>query len=315
MATLSAYYHAVRAFSFPASVVPALLGVSASSIIHRDDAQFSFSLIHAILTLAGCIAIHSVSNLANDYFDYKSGLDSAENFGMKNPLVNGSLSVRELLGEIILLFTIALSIGVYFVIVVGLPILWLVMFGTLSAFGYTMPPLKLKYRGLGDIQVAVSFGMLMCFGAYLVQAHSCMTLHSAIAVIILALPQCLHIIAILHANNHRDRVSDSRHGVRTLASRLTNSQSIRFQYIMVYGSYGVLIVVWIASLMNIIDALPVTVLLPLLSLPLAFRVATNITRSEMPGTPAYKLLVAQAARLQLVSGLFLIIGLLLSLRL
>ena len=41
--------------------------------------------------------------------------------------------------------------------------------GFIVSLGYTAPPLKFVYRGLGEIAVAIGFGPLMLLGAYVVQ--------------------------------------------------------------------------------------------------------------------------------------------------
>ena len=43
--------------------------------------------------------------------------------------------------------------------------------GFIVVLGYTAPPLKFVYRGLGEIAVAIGFGPLMLLGAYVVQTR------------------------------------------------------------------------------------------------------------------------------------------------
>lgn len=75
MITLRQAWQVLRPFSFPASAFPSLLGSAAAVACHGREQGFSFSLLDAALALVGCVAIHSVSNLLNDYFDWRSGLD------------------------------------------------------------------------------------------------------------------------------------------------------------------------------------------------------------------------------------------------
>jgi len=304
---LGEYYKALRVFTFSASVFPSLTGtLFAPYILKGNDAIYTFSYLHCFLVLLGCVAIHSVSNLANDYFDFKSGLDSKENFGMKNPLVRGSLTERELLGEIVFMFLIAVLVGLYFTITCGWVIIYLIMFGAFSAWFYSAPPFKLKYRGFGDIQVVLSFGILMTVGSYITQVYSvtsALTTEAIILVVVISLPQSLLINAILQANNHRDRVSDAKHGARTIATRLSEGNSIRFQYFLVIGAYVVVTVLALWSNYYL--------LLPLLSLSQAITVLKNIHKKEQPGTQAFKLLVADAANLLRSFGALMIVALLL----
>lgn len=302
------YYKALRAFTFSASVFPSLTGSLFGAMFvlgSKDDLHFSY--LHCFLVLLGCIAIHSVSNLANDYFDFKSGLDSKENFGMKNPLVRGALTEGELKGEILFMFIVAVCVGAYFVYTCGMVIIYLMLFGALSAWFYSAPPFALKRRGLGDIQVVLSFGILMTVGSFITQAYNVFEFRNLESwlpfIVMLSLPQSLLINAILQANNHRDRESDAKHGARTIATRLSEKNSIRFQYILVTGAY---ILITVIALLT--DSY---FLLPLLSIPHAIKVLKNIHKKEQPGTQAFKLLVADAANLQRSFGGLMIISLIL----
>ena len=307
----SAYFSALRAFSFPASALPSLTGSVAALYLHHTLPGFSFSWLNCLLSLAGCLAIHSFSNVINDVFDFRSGLDSNENFGQKNPIVRGAITERHMLWFAAWLFGFAVVCGVFFLWNCGVWILVPVVFGASSAYFYTAPPLKLKYRGFGDVQVMVSFGVAMTLGSYYTQAHTVFgnglpDAATAVFVIGLSLPQGLLISAILHANNHRDRSSDSRFGAQTLASRLRPETSERLQYALVFGAFFVQ-----ATLMLLPETrLPPMTALTVLSLPQAIRVARNIRRNERPSTPAFALLVAEAARLQLAYGAAFVAGLL-----
>jgi 1,4-dihydroxy-2-naphthoate polyprenyltransferase len=310
MAGLRSYYRALRAFSFPASALPSITGsviawrVLQSSYLNPVSSA-SFSWFHAFLALIGCVAIHSVSNLINDLYDYKSGLDSAENFGMKNPLVNGSLTIQQIKTEIYILFILALAIGCYFIYQIGLPIIILVLIGIFSAWAYTAPPFKLKYRGLGDLQALISFGILMTIGSYCIQPFVSLSGNSLVTVFLLSLPQGLLISAILHANNHRDRDHDIQSSAFTIATRLSYQWSVRYQYILVLGAYLIL------GVCMALQIVPILCLSVVLSIPYSRKVLQNITKREQAGTLAHRLLVADSARLQLVFGLLMVLGLLL----
>ena len=47
--------------------------------------------------------------------------------------------------------------------------LWIGVVGLALAFFYHAPPLKLAYRGLGELAVAACYGPLIAVGSYLVQ--------------------------------------------------------------------------------------------------------------------------------------------------
>ena len=66
---------ALRPFSFTASIVPAVYGgLLALALRGRCGIpDFHFDGVRFFVTILGCVAIHSASNLVNDFFDYRSG--------------------------------------------------------------------------------------------------------------------------------------------------------------------------------------------------------------------------------------------------
>ena len=85
------------------------------------------------------------------------------------------------------------------------------------SIGYTAPPLKFVYRGLGEIAVAIGFGPLMLLGAYVVQTRGALSWEPFVA----SLPIALLVALILYVNEIPDRRGDARAGKRTLPVRLS----------------------------------------------------------------------------------------------
>ena len=104
---------ALRPFSFTASIVPAVYGgLIAVALRGRDGIpDFRFDGIGVFVTIVGCIAIHAGSNLVNDYFDYRSGVDKPENFGRVNVLVRELMRPQDVTIEAAAAFAVALLCG------------------------------------------------------------------------------------------------------------------------------------------------------------------------------------------------------------
>lgn len=73
---MSLWIQSARTFSFPASVIPMLVGIMWT--MSANPAQIYWELIPVIL-LAG-VLFHAGSNMANDYYDHKKGVDSDDSF-------------------------------------------------------------------------------------------------------------------------------------------------------------------------------------------------------------------------------------------
>ena len=122
--------------------------------------------VHFILVLIGALAAHISVNIFNEYFDFKSGLDSKT---VRTPFSGGSGRLPknpEMAGSALLLAWIFLgitaAIGLYFSFVIGLGIIHLGILGVLIIYFYTewitrYPLLCLIAPGLG-------FGPLMVMG-------------------------------------------------------------------------------------------------------------------------------------------------------
>lgn len=307
MATIGTYIRAARPFSFTASVTAALFGNIVAYYHFFNDLRFEFNVISCLLSILGCVCIHIVSNLVNTYHDEKSGLDHVpEAAGADNAIVKKVLTSAEVKKAAYMFFAVALLIGVYFIVICGLPVMVLVAFGAFSAWAYTAPPFRLKYRGLGDIQVLLSFGVLMIVGAYITQAYTVATLYDYCRIALISLPISLLVDAILHANNHRDRAVDIRYGARTLATRISVSTSEKVFAFLVFGAYILQVIYCLVGLM------PLWSLLSLLSLLPAYKTVHKLIHRSSYPNDTYDLITADTARVHLLFGALSILGVLIA---
>ena len=134
------------------------------------------------------------------------------------------------------------------------------------SLGYTAPPLKFVYRGLGEVAVAIGFGPLMLLGAYVVQSGGALAWEPFVA----SIPIALLVALILYVNEIPDRRSDARVGKRTLPVRLSRATVIAGYRIAAIVAFVVLVVG------IVVGVLPVPTLLMLLAIPLAVRVSRGL---------------------------------------
>ena len=168
----------------------------------------------ALIALFGSVMIQIGTNLANDYFDFHKGADTAERTGPTRVTQSGLIAPRTILLAFIFVFSLAFFSGMYLVWRGGWPILILGLLSILFGILYTGGPFPLSYLGLGDLFVVIFFGPVAVGGTYYVQ-----TLQMNWTVLLAGLSPGLISTSILVANNLRDISTDLKAGKRTLAVR------------------------------------------------------------------------------------------------
>ena len=297
---------AMRPYAFPASIIPVLYG-SVLAIVLNPDMQFNFFLF--FLTLIGSMLVHVGTNIINDIYDFKSGIDKEDKeigipHGGSMVLSKGFMSVKEMKIGATVALTLASLIGFYLYLEIGIYILYLCIFGLLSAIFYTATPIALKYKALGDIQVFLSFGAGITLGAYIVQTGEFSWLP-----VIFSIPIGFLIDAILHSNNIRDINFDGTFKVKTLPMIIGAKLSRYFYYFLVLGAYASIIV------FVVLDLLPWFALLNLITLPTALKLIRML--KDIPDAPQARFdygskHIMMTAQLNMQFGLTLTLGLLIA---
>ena len=206
MATLSQWLHAARPRTLPAAVVPVALG---SACAH---AAGSFRAVPALLALAFALLVQVACNLANDYFDFRKGADTAERIGPARATASGWVTPAAMRRAVIGVCALAFLVGLGLLPFGGWPLLIVGVASILAALAYTAGPFPLAYNGLGDVFVVGFFGFVAVpFTAY-VQCG-----YFPAAVWPVALGCGLLADGILIVNNARDRETDAKAGKRTTA--------------------------------------------------------------------------------------------------
>ena len=169
---LSPFWLALRTTRLPflsATAVPVLLGIAVAA------SHGAFTWWVALLTLIGGSFAHLAINVSNDIFDTLSGADEANTTptqfsGGSRVAIYDLVSIRGLSWLALALFGAATAVGLVLVALTGhLALIWIGVAGIAVGVAYTAPPLKLVYRGLGEIAVALGFGPIMLLGAYVAQ--------------------------------------------------------------------------------------------------------------------------------------------------
>ena len=168
----------------------------------------------SILVIVGLVISHAASNLFNDYWDFKEGVDTDNYFRAKygpQPIVSGLLSEKQLLKWAIITTFIGLVIGGYLVYVRGYLVIVLIALGLLIITLYSGGPFPLKRFGLGEVAVFITWGPLMVGGAYFI-----VTGVFSWFVVLASLPYALGTTLVIFGK-HIDKIKyDSFKKIRTL---------------------------------------------------------------------------------------------------
>lgn len=210
----AAWLQALRLQFYPMAWLAYLLGALAA--IGPGDALRAAPFCSGLACL---FFIEVAAVLTNERFDLATDRRN-RNFGPftggSRVLVDGKLSVAEIgWGIGVALVLAAACAAVALASGPSLPAVLVLLVVTVLALGYTSPPLRLSYRGLGELAVGLthSLGAIMC--GFLFQGGT----WSAPAPWLLSLPLCLAVLPGITLAGVPDHDADRLAGKRTLAVR------------------------------------------------------------------------------------------------
>jgi 1,4-dihydroxy-2-naphthoate octaprenyltransferase len=206
---------ATRPKFFTASVLPVLLGTAWG---YKVGGQFDAAGF--ILALMATLCVHAGANVLNDVFDELGGSDSSNAdriypyTGGSRFIQNGVMSVAEMARWGSALVGVGMVFGATLIVLKGMTALYFGLAGVALATLYSIPPVQLSARGLGEAAVGVAFGVLPVTGAAWLQSGVIDG-----ASLLISVPIALWVANILLINEVPDIVADARANKRTLAVR------------------------------------------------------------------------------------------------
>lgn len=292
MSPLGAWMLATRPRTLPAAVSPVMVGTAMAVA----DGKFEF--MPAFAALLGALLLQIGVNLANDYFDFKKGIDTSERLGPVRVTQSGLIPLDRVRLAMIIIFIGALAVGLYLTAIAGWPVLAVGMACILASLAYSGGPFPLASHGLGDLFVFIFFGLVAVCGTYYVQALQVTT-----QVLWLSVPVGFLITAIIVVNNLRDIPTDRKSGKNTLAVILGEDGAKLEYLLLVIGAYIMPAAFFFSG------GFSVWVLLPLISIPMSI---PNIIAVYKDKGPSLNKVLAKTAALSLVFSLLLAAGLVIS---
>lgn len=195
---------AARPKTLAAGVSPVLV---ASGLAIRDGV---FRWQYAAVCLLIAVLFQVASNFANDYFDYKKGIDTPDRVGPKRAVAEGWVSPRQMLVALYIVLAVAFVLGLTLMLVVDWRLLFVGVVVVVFALAYSGGKYPLAYNGLGDVCVLVFYGIVPVVFTYYIQAIA-----FTVDALVCGAAVGLASINILVANNYRDYSSDKQANKRT----------------------------------------------------------------------------------------------------
>lgn len=228
---------ATRPAFLTASVLPVIVGLALS---YRLTGTLQEGL--ALLTIFAIILIHSSANVLNDYFDAKNGSDDA-NTARIYPFTGGSrfiqngvltqLETRRFGASLMLAGIIA---GLIVTSLSGplLPVIGVI--GGIIAVIYSAPPC-LACKGMGDISIATTFGLLPVSGTVYIQTGNIPGEAIWLGTIV-----GIFVAAILWANSIPDIAADRTANKWTIPARLGSCKARKGLPVIFAAGFGLLLI-------------------------------------------------------------------------
>ncbi len=210
----------IRPQTLFASLCPVLVGLMvAHTLIHQSS---SFAHLTAVLTASCALALQILSNLINDYYDYRRGTDKQGRVGFKRALAEGTVTERAMRTACCIALAISILLGATLCWIGGWTIVAIGLTAILFAWLYTATPYSLSYLGIADIFVFLYYGVIATWGTVWLQYKATgLTFDLSQMKPIYAGAVCgLISMCVLFINNIRDIDDDRLVGKRTLPVRV-----------------------------------------------------------------------------------------------
>ena len=259
------WWRLLRPHTLTASFIPVFIGTLLAFI----DGSSNVMLFLAMLIAS--ILIQSATNMFNEYYDYKLGLDTEDSVGIGGTIVRDGVSPKTVLNLAFIFFGIAVLLGVYICMESSW---WIAVIGLICMlFGYlyTGGPIPIAYTPFGELFAGAFMGTIIISISYYIQ-----TLTLTSAVIWISIPVAIFIGAILLANNIRDLDGDKKSGRRTIAILLGRKNAIRFLGSLFFVAY------LLTGIYIIMDILPIYSLIVFISVKKAIDVVNNFQGKTEP---------------------------------
>lgn len=174
-----------------------------------QPSPFLIALVGLVFVLIGVEAF-------NEYFDARIGTDRVFTLEREEvPFSKFAIGLGAFAAAAVLMVILAIKSG--------WPVVVFAVAGFLAAAFYVMPPIKLVYRGFGELAILLSYGPMMTAGSYFIQAQ-----RVDAAPFIASVVPALLVLCVTVANQVPDFFGDRIVGKRNITVRLGRRGAVTF---------------------------------------------------------------------------------------
>ncbi|MEK4700854.1 1,4-dihydroxy-2-naphthoate polyprenyltransferase [Solibacillus sp. FSL R7-0668] len=236
------WWHLTRPHTLTASFVPVLLGTAIALAVNYET--INFGLFFAMLLAS--MLIQAATNMFNEYYDYKLGLDNEHSVGIGGTIVRHGVAPKTIMGIALTFYFLAMLLGFY---ICAMTSWWLVVVGLvcmLIGFLYTGGPYPIAYSPFGELVSGAVMGMGIVLIAFFIQTRD-VTLEA----VLISVPSMILVGAIMLSNNIRDILGDTEGGRKTMAILVGRRNAVT-----ILAAFFIVSYVWIIGLVVIGDLTP-----------------------------------------------------------
>lgn len=237
-----AWIKMLRLQFYPMSLMAFVIGTLAAQ---AETDLFSWPVfIFGYLTLFCFKAATVFSNEICDYESDKRNENYSPFNGGSRVLVEGDITLGEAkrATAYLVLGAMLCAVGVYWTSsqISGLMLLVLLMITAVATLGYTVPPFRWVYRGLGEVVVGLTHSFLVVVGAYMIQTGEWLNGLPWL----LSLPLSVAILPAIILSAVPDYTADKATGKRTLPVLYGTQRAVKMALHSVIATVALTVLLW-----------------------------------------------------------------------
>lgn len=198
------WIEAIRLRTLPVSLSGVLMAIGIAVWQHH------FKWVPSVLCIVFALMAQVVSNLANEYYDYKRGADKKGRVGPRRGVTEGDIKPATLRNVTYITLAVACLVGCGLIPYGGWKMIPVGIAIAVFALAYSTGPFPLSYHGLGELTVFLFYGLVPVIFSYYVIAGrmDALAVLGGITIGFMG-------VNVLLVNNYRDMDDDIEAGKRT----------------------------------------------------------------------------------------------------